>query len=184
MSNAPTTTKERALSLLGYGSKPAQVAAVCGVSESEISQLVSDPIFAQQVAELRFKNQAKHNERDNELDMMEDTLIEKMKDLLPMMHRPMEVLKAIQVINQAKRRGASSPEQLSGAQTVVTLVMPITVVQKFTTNIHNQVVRAGNDDLVTIQSSKLLDAVKSHMKESSNGSQRALPSPEGVSRSA
>lgn len=182
MSNAPSSTKDRALALLGYGSGPEHVAAACGVSVSDISQLISDPQFAAQVAELRFKNLSKHNERDNELDSMEDILIEKLKDLIPMMMRPMEVLKAVQVINAAKRRGASSPEMLSGNQQVVTLNMPVTVIQKFQTNNFNQVTRAGNDDLVTIQSNTLLDAVKNKLKEAnSNGSQRALPHLSGAS---
>ena len=156
-------TSAKALTLLGQGLPAVAVAAALGVSESRISQLVSDPDFAAQVAELRFANLSKHASRDAEYDSLEDSLLEKMKDLLPLMQRPMEVLKAIQVINSAKRRGASAPESLTNQSAVVQLLMPTQIIQQFTTNINNQVVKTGDTDLVTIQSgsmTKLLETSK------------------------
>ena len=156
MGRAATTTEERALSLLGAGVTPEQVASALGVTVARISQLCSDPQFTARVAELRFEALNKHNERDSSYDSMEDRLISKLEDLLPLMMRPMEVLKAIQVINGAKRRGQSAPEQVTAQQTVVSIVMPTTIVNKFVTNINNQVVKAGSQDLLTIQSGTLL----------------------------
>lgn len=158
-----TSTEDRALTLLGQGLSPEVVSAAVGVSPSRISQLVSDPEFASKVAELRFKNLSKHNERDNAYDSMEDQLLEKLKDCLPFMMRPMEILKAISVINAAKRRGSSAPEHITNQQTVVQLVMPTQILQNFTTNLHNQVVKAGEQELITVQSAsmrKLLDRAK------------------------
>ena len=94
---------------------------------------------------------------------MEDDLLGKLKDCLPYMMRPMEILKAIQVINAAKRRGSSAPESITSQQTVVQLIMPTQILQSFTTNINNQVIKAGQQDLVTVQSSnmdKLLEGVR------------------------
>lgn len=156
MGRAATTTEERALSLLGAGVTPEQVASALGVTVSRISQLCSDPEFTARVAELRFEALNKHNERDNRYDTLEDRLIAKLEDLLPLMMRPMEVLKSIQVINGAKRRGQSAPDQTINQQTVVSIVMPTTIVNKFVTNINNQVVKAGAQDLLTIQSGTLL----------------------------
>jgi len=99
MSTTTTATEARALSLLGQGLGPEVVAAAIGVSTSRISQLLSDPEFSAKVAEARYNNLAKHNSRDAAYDAMEDSLIEKLRDLMPYMMRPMEVLKAIQVIN-------------------------------------------------------------------------------------
>lgn len=160
MSNAPTTTQARALNLLGHGIGPEQVAAALGVTTSAISQLLSDENFSAQVAELRFQNLAQHNERDSAYDTIEDTLIEKMKDLIPLMMRPMEILKAIQVINAAKRRGSSAPESITNQQTVVQINLPAITVTKFTTNIQNQVIQTGQQELLTIQSGTLLKEVK------------------------
>lgn len=168
------TTEERALTLLGQGLNPETVSAAIGVSASRISQLLSEPEFANKVAEARFKNLSKHNERDNAYDALEDQLVTKLKDCLPFMVRPMEVLKAIQVINQAKRRGSSAPEHITNQQTVVQLTMPTQILQQFTMNINNQVVKAGEQDLVTVQSgamNNLLKGSKNVLPALPNGSQ-------------
>jgi hypothetical protein len=155
-----SSTESRALALLGAGVGPENVANATGVSISRISQLLSDETFAAQVAELRFENLQKHNLRDSEYDSLEDDLIERLKDLIPLMLRPMEVLKAIQVINAAKRRGASTPEAITAQQTVVPLVLPTVIINKFTTNTYNQVVQTGEQNLVTMQSGTLMDRLK------------------------
>ena len=160
---APTSTESRALALLGQGLGPETVASAIGVSVSRISQLLSTTEFAAAVADLRFKNLSKHNERDNEYDKLEDELILKMRDLMPFMVRPMEVARVLQIINAAKRRGSSAPESITNQQTVVQLNMPINVFQKFTVNAVNQVIQAGQQQLITVQSgnmSKLLERSK------------------------
>ncbi len=146
------STEERALQLLGSGLGAEVVASACGVTVTRISQLLSEPEFASEVSELRFNSLQKHNVRDDKYDAMEDTLLERMKDLLPLMMRPMEILKAISVINSAKRRGADSTVPVNQANAVVTLIMPTKIVQNFTVNINNQVTKAGSQDLLTIQS--------------------------------
>lgn len=159
----PTSTESRALILLGQGLGPETVASAIGVSVSRISQLLSETEFAAAVAELRFKNLSKHNERDNEYDKLEDELITKMRDLMPFMVRPMEVARVLQIINAAKRRGSSTPESITNQQTVVQLNMPVSIYQKFTVNANNQVIQAGQQQLITVQSgnmSKLLTASK------------------------
>lgn len=168
MTTSRTSTESRALTLLGQGLGPEVVASAVGVSVSRISQLLSDAEFAHDVAELRFQNLSKHSERDNKYDMLEDELLKKMEDLLPMMMRPLEVLKAISVINAAKRRGSSAPESITNQQTVVQLVMPTQIFQQFTTNINNQVIKAGQQDLVTVQSSNMTKLL-SQRKESHDG---------------
>lgn len=165
MANSTTTTTEdRALSLLGQGLGAEAVASAVGVTVSRISQLLSQPEFAAKVSSLRYDNLAKHNSRDNAYDALEDTLVEKLKENLPFMMRPMEILKAISVVNAAKRRGSSAPESIVSQQTVVQLVMPTQIIQSFTTNINNQVVKAGTQDLVTVQSSNM-DSLLSQMKK-------------------
>jgi hypothetical protein len=171
----PTSTESRVLTLLGSGIPPETVAASLGISASRISQLLSDDHFAARVAELRFKSLSKHNERDANYDDLEDTLMERLKDCLPLMHRPMEILKAIQVINAAKRRGASAPSSIIEKQTIIALTLPAALVHKFSTNLQGQVTRIDNQDLITIQSGNLKDLVQ--IKGNENG-RPALPSGE------
>lgn len=154
---AATATEDRALVLLGSGVPATSVAAALGVSESRVSQLLANKEFANQVATLRYDNLQQHNTRDASYDTLEDSLLEKLSKSLPLLFRPADILKAIQVVNAAKRRGQSTPEQVTNQQNIVTLVLPAQITQKFTTNINNQVVRAGEQELITMQSNNLLE---------------------------
>jgi len=168
VANISDLTRSRALELLGMGVIATQVAAALGVDISRISQLLSEEAFAAKVAELRFSNLRKHTERDTKYDGLEDTLIEKLGDCLPLMHRPMEILKAIQVINSAKRRGASAPEHTTNQNQIIQLNVPSALIEKFRVNINNQVTIAGNQSLETIQPGSLLDMAKSSKNLQSN----------------
>jgi len=173
MANVPTSTEDRALALLGSGITPSTVAASLGVSESRISQLLSNDTFAARVAELRYESLQKHNKRDNDYDSLEDELLEKMKDCIPLMHRPMEILKAISVINAAKRRGQSNPESITEKQQIIQLQIPVQIINKFSTNIQGQVTEITTSEdnqshsLLTIQSGSLDSLVKE--RKVSNG---------------
>jgi hypothetical protein len=159
--------EDRAASLLGSGLPPATVAASLGCSESYLSQLLSTDTFAARVASLRFEALAKHNERDSSYDQLEDDLLVRLKDCLPLMHKPMEILKAIQIINQAKRRGTSTPEAILEKREVVSLLMPVQIINRFTTNIQNQVIQAGSQELLTIQSGTLAAQMKERKNDGS-----------------
>jgi len=148
-------TAARILEMLGNGLAPVVVSSALGVSESYISQLLSEESFAHQVTGLRYANLQAATSRDRSYDSIEDTLIDKMKELLPLMYKPMEVLRAITVINAAKRRGADAPDNTVIHQTVVQLTLPTAITSKFITNAANQVVEAGEQELITIAASHL-----------------------------
>lgn len=148
-------TEDRAAALLGSGIKPEIVASSLGVSHARISQLMSDEAFASRVAELRYQNLAKHNERDDKADSLESRILERLEEEMPIVHRPMELLKMYQVLNAAKRRGASTPEAIVEKQSIVQLVVPIQIINKFQSNAQGQVTVVGDTDLLTIQSGAL-----------------------------
>lgn len=158
-------TEQKAIALLGSGLNASVVATALGVSESRISQLMADKSFADEVSQLRFQNLQKHNEMDNAYDRMEQKIAKNLEEMLPLMTRPMELLKAAQVVNGMKRRGASSPDQMVQTTQVVQLLMPTVITQKFTTNVNNQVINAGNQTLETIQGSSLLAAAKAKSQQ-------------------
>jgi len=174
-------TEERALKFLGQGVGPEQTAMALGMTTSAISQLLSRPEFAAAVAEARFKNLSAHTERDNKADAIEDILLDKLKDCLPLMVRPMEIIAALSKVNALKRRGASAPESITNQQTVISLNIPVKIVQQFTTTTNNQVIKAGNQELITVQSGNmqaLLDASKSKGTQNVRG-QELLSGPAG-----
>lgn len=155
-----TATEDRALSLLGQGCGPELVASAIGVSVSRISQLLSTPEFAERVAELRFASLARHNERDQRADRIEDTLLEKLENVIPYITDPMKLIAAYTRINAAKRRGSSSPDAITTQTQVVALNIPSVVINQhikndIQVNINNQVIKAGSQDLVTVQSASM-----------------------------
>lgn len=173
-----TSAEERALDLLGQGINPEHTAMAVGLSPSRISQLLSDSEFAAAVSERRFTNLSKHNERDASYDDLEDKLLERMKDCLPLMVRPGEILKAIQVINAAKRRGSSAPSAITDQTTIINLVLPNQIINKFSLNGLNQVVQVTADDktqpMLTIQSGTLLNQIKEKASVQSIPSKKIL----------
>lgn len=174
-------TKARALDLLGDGIASNIVAQTLGVSESYISQLLADEVFLKGVVERRYAHLAKHNARDAAYDAIEDDLLERLKATLPMLFDPMKIVRVIQVINAAKRRGQSAPESITQQNVVVNLTLPTAVIDRFSIvkDINNQIIEAGEQKLVTIQSGTLLDRVKQNKPEVQNGeqSERTLIAP-------
>jgi len=160
---SPGTTssvEEKALQLLGNGVPSESVASALGVTPARISQLLADEHFAQKVAALRYETLQKHNARDSRYDSIEDKLLEKLDKSLPLMVKPETIMKAINIVNGAKRRGSSAPQQTVNQQNVVNLILPQTIAQKFSVNINNQVTKAGDQSLLTMPSGNLLKQVE------------------------
>jgi hypothetical protein len=84
----------------------------------------------------------------------------------------MEIAKVLATVNAAKRRGVSSNETITNQQTVVSIVMPTKIVQRFTTNTNNQVISAGSQELLTIQASALKN-LSSSLKGTGNENEPA-----------
>jgi hypothetical protein len=173
-----TTLEERALKLLGSGVSQESTALALGVTASTISQLMADETFANMVAEQRFKNLQSYNERDNKLDLLEDAIINRLEKSIALTHKPMELTRMLQVVNGAKRRGASAPESILEKTTVVQLVLPTVIKNTFAiqTNLANQVTKINDTDLLTIQSGTLLSNIKREheVKENEQGSSEKI----------
>ncbi len=171
---SPTSTETKALALLSSGITSAECARALGVTDSYISQLIGDEEFTRKLAEQRFEALRKNNARDNELDELEDTLIAKIKESSRWLVDPMKAAKLFQIVNAAKRRGSSAPASLLEKQTVIRLNMPITLVQKFTLNGQNQIITAGSQDLVTIQSHRMETLAATGLESARNGIHKSL----------
>lgn len=155
-----SSVESRALELLGSGVSAAQVAAALGVTESRISQLLSQEDFAAAVSTLRYENLQKHNLRDNRYDEIEDKLLDKLDRSIPLIFKPETLLRAISTVNGAKRRGQSSPDQVVNQKNIVNLLLPSVIAEKFTLNVNSQVIRAGDQELHTIASGALLQKIE------------------------
>lgn len=152
-----TSTEDRALKLLALNVPQTQVAAILGVDPSRISQLLADASFSARLAEEKFRTLTDQANRDVTYDRLEDKVLERLESTIPLMHRPLELLRAAQILNAAKRRGTVEPGQDASAREIIQLVLPVSISQKFLVqfNSTNQVVAVDDRELVTIQSGKL-----------------------------
>ena len=157
-----SATEERALKFLGEGHTLEVTAAACGVTVSRISQLLAQDEFSNKVAELRYASLLKRAHRTDSYEEIEDTLLRKLKESLALIFDPMKLARLLQVISSSKPKSTILPSDLPQTQNVVALSMPTLIVNKFTTNLDNQVVEIHSDStpnapqtLVTIQSSAL-----------------------------
>lgn len=179
---AQGTISGRALELLGSGVPQEAVASALGVTAAYVSQLLSDAAFAAEVTRRKYDVLSKHTERDAAYDSLEDSLLEKLGKVMPLMFKPVDIMKALQLVNGAKRRGADSKESIITQQNIVEITIPTQIVQQFTTNIANQVVKTGDTDLITIQSGDLLKNVEGSQetmlpKPDLQSTQETIPEP-------
>lgn len=176
---ALSSTESRALELLATGIDQVQVASALGITESRLSQIISNPEFARELVDARYKNLAKHNETDNLLDQVERKLIRKLDSTVDLVFKPTELARMASIVNGMKRRGASNPESLVRAKPSVKLNIPIAVINRFSMNAAGQVITAevGSErqDLVTMQSSNLRELMNEHAKH-------ALPMEHAINR--
>lgn len=173
-SGATSSIEDRALQLLGSGVSAESVASALGVTPSRISQLLAEELFFSKVAELRYKSLQEHNERDGKYDSLEDQLIHKLERSLPLLVRPESILKALTAVNSAKRRGQSTPEQVTNQQNVVNLILPAIIAEKFSVNINNQVTKAGDQELLTMPSGNLLKQVEEAQADKAPAKEAAI----------
>lgn len=157
------TAKEQIRELLAKGLSQAVVSSIVGVDPSYISQLMAQEDFAGQVSEGRAIAVGQHIKRDERLDALEDGMIGKVEEMVKspfMFRKPMEAVKALQIVNGLKRRASNVlGTQADTAGTVVMLTMPKTIVNNFyapVLDINQNVVKIGDTDLITVQSAGML----------------------------
>lgn len=146
--------KDKIKQLLGLNLPNNVVATATGVPEAEIIALLSEETFAKEVSELRIKNLSESAQRDQSYNFIEDSLLEKMKDQLENgmfgVANPALILKAIAIVNAAKRRAAPAELQSQGSRPIATLVIPIAIAAKFIVDSKNQVVEVEGQTLATM----------------------------------
>jgi len=153
--------KDRIQKLLGSGLSPALVATVVGCDPSFISQLLSESDFALKVAEMRVHDIEELKVRDSKYDSLEDQFLERLENLLPMMLKPRDVLSALQVINNAKRRSEAfiTPQAPTTVNNIVLLQLPTKTVNQFELNSKNEIISIDDQALVAMPTSSLMKEV-------------------------
>lgn len=154
--------RDRLLKLLGSGVSNAVAASAVGCTESYVSQLMAEEEFAQKVAALRFEMLQASRARDEKADTLEDKLLEKLETTLPLIMKPMEVLKALSTVNGLQRRSKPAQEQVHIQNQIIQLQMQTNVVAKLTLTPNKEIVAVDGRDLITMSSAQLLMEAKDH----------------------
>jgi hypothetical protein len=167
--------KERIIQLLGNGVSPAIAASAVGCSEGYISQLMSDEAVAARVSELRFSNLQAASDRDKKADTIEDALLGKLQEALPMMMRPAEIVRSLAVVNALKRRASSAPETMHIHNQVINLQLPQHTALRVQMSASKEIVEVEGRTLVTMPSTQLLLEAKQHANLRNQVQGEALP---------
>lgn len=153
--------KDRILKMLGNGLSASVVAQAVGCDPSYISQLMQDEVFALEVAKLRCMEVEEEIARDNKYDQLEDLLLEKLENILPMLMRPRDILEALTRVNAAKRRATvGQPQDLGQKTTIVQLILPQVAISKFQLNSQGEVIEVGNRPLINLPAAELLKSLE------------------------
>lgn len=140
-----SNNQSKALSLLGQGVSPVMVASTLGVSEALISQFLSDGRFASEVTKLKLHSLQQQTALDNKYVEAEVKLVDKLLKVIPLMTKPMDILRGIQTVNATKRRGAQEGSAITQTSNIVQITLPGVFAAKFVTNSQNQVVEVQDD---------------------------------------
>ena len=154
--------KERIIQLLGNGVSPAIAASAVGCTEGYISQLMSDEQIAARVSALRFDNLQAASNRDKMADSIEDSLLEKLKESIPMLMRPSEITRTLAVVNALKRRASSAPETMHIHNQVINLQLPQHTALRVSMSASREIIEVEGRTLVTMPSSQLLKEAKDY----------------------
>ena len=149
--------------MLGNNIRPVQVALACGVTESYVSQLLSDPEVEKQVVDMRVILASKHVDHDNLLDRGEDAALKKVVEMIPMIMRSQEALAVFTRLNAARRRAGSGPSDAPNTSVLVTLDLPEAAQVHFKITTDRQVIEVAGRSMTPMpaaQVAKLLSERK------------------------
>lgn len=152
--------REGLLELLAQGVSPVQAAAAVGVTESYVSQLLSDEDFAADVESRKVARTEQDLKYDQKIDAAEEVFLDNIERKASFANLQ-QSLHAFKVLNGAKRRkdsrvGAGS----SGPAVVVNLVLPAQFIPQHVINANNEIVEVDGRTMVSAAPKKLEEMVQ------------------------
>lgn len=141
---------------LSKGFNQLQVSQICSCSQAYVSQIAAERAEDIEVAKAVFTIQKQ--EIDQHYDDLEEAVLERLKTVLPFETNTQVLLRAVQVLNAAKRKSAPEPIVAHTNTTInqAVLVMPTRFVQVNTAP--QDIVINGNNEIVEIEGRPLINA--------------------------
>lgn len=162
-------TQLQVLELLGKGVPANIVASTLDISPSYVTQCTEHPVFKQELQSMLLVSQLAASQRDEELDSLEDLLIEQVKKTAIYITKPMEAMKALQMVNGMKRRGLGGSEGAASITNNNTVILNIP--QHVRPTVHtvvsdeNEVVEVDGRHMITKSSQAVLAQLDAHKEK-------------------
>lgn len=170
----------KALNLLGQGISAVMVASTLGISESLVSQYISDPKFAEAVTKLKLAGLQAQTDIDNKYMKAETQLLDKLIKTIPLISKPMDILRGLQVVNATKRRGMAEGGAVTQHTNIVQINLPAMMAAKFVTNTANQIVEIQDEQGARSLVTSTPEAVSRYATEAAG--EQGLGGPAGTER--
>jgi DNA-binding CsgD family transcriptional regulator len=157
IANAPlNASEEQVFNLLASGLNAAMVASTLSLSESYISQLLSQSDFRDRVTSARLAKNKGLVERDDKLELTEAKALERLALLLPMVVKPLEAARIYQTLNSAKRTTSLPANSSTAGGATVVLNLPKSASVQFTlTHDTNQVLEVDGRSMAPLPASRV-----------------------------
>jgi predicted transcriptional regulator len=167
-------TRQLAIQYLAQNLAPSQVAAILGVTESAISQLMADPDFAEAVAASSQGAAAADLEHDNRIDAIESRLLDNLESRANFANFQ-QSMQAFKILNGAKRRQDTKVHNtLQQGGVTVNLTLPESLIPRYVLNAQAEVVEVDGKTMISATPANV-----NAMLEARKGAK--LPQPAGVS---
>lgn len=150
---------DQVIKLLGAGLSQAAVAQALNCEPSYISQLMSNEQFAAKVHEEAAKRSSQQVDTDNKVQDIRTALVDRLHEIVPMMTKPMEILRAFEVVDKASKGSFQRQNVQQGAR-IVQLVMPERAKVQFTISEQKEVVEIEGRSLAAMPATQILAAVE------------------------
>lgn len=162
-----STHANQVITYLKNGISPIEISRALGITPGAVTQLMQSPQVSTEIAKMQAEQQARSSAIDAKYDAIEEKLLVQLEKTVPLLMRPGEIANVLTRINAAKRRGVAHQVAQGPAQ-VLQLNIPIALQSKFVVNSANQVVQAGEQTLVTMQSSNIPGLAQTRLSEVQN----------------
>lgn len=162
-----STHANQVITYLKNGITPIEISRALGITPGAVTQLMQSPQVSTEIAKMQAEQQARSSAIDAKYDAIEEKLLTQLEKTVPLLMRPGEIANVLTRINAAKRRGVAHQAPQGPAQ-VLQLNIPIALQNKFVVNAANQVVQAGEQTLVTMQSSNIPGLAQTQLSEVQN----------------
>ena len=161
------SVKSQVCALASAGVKQEVIASRLNISASYVSQLLQEEELRAKVTKAQLEVLDSRTQRDAQYDAIEDIILEKTKKIASSLYKPQDILRALQAINKAERRGASSQQlaEITRAQesSVITLDLPERVKSRVVKSQTKEIVSVDGRVLITKDSRLLLEEIQAEM---------------------